>query len=89
MRFYLLRNSNKEFFEVSAKIGENIEDIFLIISKTVSKKIDEGKYDFDDPSNGVGLSEIEEWTQINKSITLLSKNINRNKNNTSQKRGYR
>ena len=60
MRFYLLRNSNKEFFEVSAKIGENIEDIFLIISKTVSKKINEGKNDFNDPSNGVGLSEIEE-----------------------------
>ena len=56
MRFYLLRNSNKEFFEVSAKIGENIEDIFLIISKTVSKKINEGKNDFNDPSNGVGLS---------------------------------
>ena len=56
----LANEYGKEFFEASAKIGENIEDIFLIISKTVSKKIDEGKYDFDDPSNGVGLSEIEE-----------------------------
>ena len=83
----LANEYGKEFFEVSAKIGENIEDIFLIISKTVSKKINEGKNDFNAPSNGVGLSEIEEWTQINKSITLLSKNINRNKNNTSQKRG--
>ena len=76
-----------EFFEASAKTGENIEDIFLRICKTVSKKIDEGKYDFKDPSNGVGLSQIEEGMQINKNISLLGKNINRNKNNIRQKKG--
>ena len=39
-----------EFFEASAKTGKNIEDIFSKICKIVAKKIDEGKYDFDDPS---------------------------------------
>ena len=74
-----------EFFEASAKTGKNIEDIFSRICKIVDKKIDEGKYDFDDPSNGVSISEIDEGMQINKSISLLGKNIN--KNNTDQKKG--
>ena len=74
-----------EFFEASAKTGKNIEDIFSRICKIVAKKFDEGKYDFDDPSNGVSKSEIDEGMQINKSISLLSKNIN--KNNTNQKKG--
>ena len=69
-----------EFFETSAKTGQNIEDIFIGICRKISKKIDEGKYDLNDPSNGVGRSEYEEGMKINKSICLDREKINPKKN---------
>ncbi len=57
-----------DFFEASAKTGENIEDIFLLICEFLSNNIDEDKYDFNDPSSGVSIAEMEEGFQLNKSV---------------------
>ena len=57
-----------DFFETSAKTGENIEDIFLLICEFLSSNIDEGKYDLNDPSSGVSIEELEEGFKLNKSV---------------------
>jgi len=74
------------FFETSAKSGKNIEDIFLEICKTISKKIDEGKYDFSDPSCGVNLSQREDEMQINKNLNFVGKKMDINDENNIQKK---
>jgi len=61
-----------DFFETSAKSGENIDELFLSICKNISRKIDEGKYDFKDPSFGVSIANYEEGMEINKTLDLNS-----------------
>ena len=57
-----------DFFETSAKTGENIEKVFLKICELLSNNIDEGKYDFNNPSTGINISEVDEVFQIDKSV---------------------
>ena len=59
-----------DFYEVSALSGENIDNIFSGICNFISQKIDDGKYDLDDPSVGVSKSYIEEGLQINKNLSI-------------------
>ena len=79
-----------DFYEASAKTGENIDDIFLGICKYISKNIDEGQYDFKDPTNGVSVSNIEESLEINKRINLNNqkgkKEEGNGENNTKNKK---
>ena len=60
------------FYETSAKTGENIADIFLGISEILSNNIDEGKFDFNNPSSGVKEKQIEEKEdlKISKNFSL-------------------
>ena len=81
----LASNFGMDFFESSALTGENIENIFLGICKFISKGIDEGKYDFNDPSFGVYKSSVEEGMEINKSISL-NPNKNGKQNEKNQKK---
>ena len=60
-----------DFYESSALTGENINEIFEGICKYVNKKLDEGKFDLNDFSNGVSISELEEDIEIHKTITLV------------------
>ena len=60
-----------DFYESSALTGENINEIFEGICKYVNKKLDEGKFDLNDFSNGVSISELEEDLDIHKTITLV------------------
>ena len=41
-----------------------------MICKNISRKIDEGKYDFKDPSFGVSIANYEEGMEINKTLDL-------------------
>ena len=66
-----------DFYEVSALSGENIENIFFGICNFISQQIDEGKYDFNDPSVGVSKSNIEEGLKINRNLTQKEKTINK------------
>ena len=64
-----------DFYETSAKTGENIEDIFLGLCELISNNIDEGKYDFNNPSSGVKkISFEEEYLKVNKTFSLSEKN---------------
>ena len=64
-----------DFYETSAKTGENIEDIFLGLCELISNNIDEGKYDFNNPSSGVKkISFEEEDLKVNKTFSLSEKN---------------
>ena len=69
-----------DFLESSAKTGENIEKIFKKICEFISKNIDEGKYDFNNPSHGVKRLEIEENLKINKSLNKEA-NIDKKRHN--------
>ena len=66
-----------DFYEVSALSGENIENIFFGICNFISQQIDEGKYDFNEPSVGVSKSNIEEGLKINRNLTQKEKTINK------------
>ena len=66
-----------DFYEVSALSGENIENIFFGICNFISQQIDEGKYDFNDPSVGVSKSNIEEGLKINRNLIQKEKTINK------------
>ena len=59
-----------DFYEVSALSGENIDQLFYGICNFISQEIDNGKYDFDDPSTGVSKSDFEEGLQINKNLSI-------------------
>ena len=59
-----------DFYESSALTGENINNIFEGICKYVNQKIDEGKIDLNDPSNGISVSEIEEGVKIHKTMSF-------------------
>ena len=78
----LANEYNMDFLETSAKTGENIENIFQKICKIVNNNIDEGKYDFNDPTCGISISENEEEITINKTLYKINlaneNNINRN-----------
>ena len=78
----LANEFNMDFLETSAKTGENIENIFQKICKIVNNNIDEGKYDFNDPTCGISISENEEEITINKTLYKINlaneNNINRN-----------
>ena len=64
-----------DFYETSAKTGENIEDIFFGLCELISNNIDEGKYDFNNPSSGVTEIPIgEEYLKVNKTFNLSEKN---------------
>ena len=64
-----------DFYETSAKTGENIEDIFLGLCELISNNIDEGKYDFNNPSSGVSEIPIgDELLKVNKTFSLSEKN---------------
>ena len=71
------RQYGMDFYEVSALSGENIENIFFGICNFISQQIDEGKYDFNDPSVGVSKSNIEEGLKINRNLTQKEKTINK------------
>lgn len=49
----LAEENEMKFYETSALTGENVEDVFFDECKILAKKIDEGKYDFDEESNGL------------------------------------
>ena len=66
-----------DFYEVSALSGENIENIFFGICNFISQQIDEGKYDFNDPSVGVSKSNIEEGLKINRNLNQKEETINK------------
>ena len=66
-----------DFYEVSALSGENIENIFFGICNFISQQIDEGKYDFNDPSVGVSKSNIEEGLKINRNLNQKEEAINK------------
>ena len=59
-------------------------------NKYISKNIDEGQYDFKDPTNGVSVSNIEESLEINKRINLNNqkgkKEEGNGENNTKNKK---
>ena len=78
----LANEFNMDFLETSAKTGENIENIFQKICKIVNNNIDEGKYDFNDPTCGISISENEEEITINKTLYKINlaneNNIKRN-----------
>ena len=59
-----------DFYEVSALSGENIDHLFYGICNFISQEIDNGKYDFDDPSTGVSKSDFEEGLLINKILSI-------------------
>jgi len=59
-----------DFYESSALTGENINNIFEGICKYVNQKINEGKIDLNDPSNGISVSEIEEGMKIHKTMSF-------------------
>ena len=63
-----------DFYEVSALSGKNIDKVFLGIYGFISQKIDNGKYDLDDPSTGVSKSDFEEGLQINKNLSIKISN---------------
>ena len=75
-----------EFIETSAKTGENINTLFEEICKYVNKNIDEGKYDLNDPSVGVGKSEYEEGMEISKSVDLNKHKLKGDLNNNQSKK---
>ena len=66
----LATQNGMDFYESSALTGENINDIFEGICKYVNQKIDEGKIDLNDPSNGISVSEIEEGMKIHKTMSF-------------------
>ena len=66
-----------DFYEASALSGENIDQIFFGICNFISQKIDNGKYDLDDPSVGVSKSDFEEGLQINKNLSINEKSKKR------------
>ena len=47
-----------KFLEVSAKTGQNIDDLFYNITDEISKKIEDGFYDLNNPSCGIICKEI-------------------------------
>ena len=66
----LATQNGMDFYESSALTGDNINDIFEGICKYVNQKIDEGKIDLNDPSNGISVSEIEEGMKIHKTMSF-------------------
>ena len=66
----LATQNGMDFYESSALTGENINNIFEGICKYVNQKIDEGKIDLNDPSNGISVSEIEEGVKIHKTMSF-------------------
>ena len=68
------------YFETSAKAGKNIETIFNEIYEFINKSIDEGKYDLNNPSHGVTLTEREESLVINKHLNKEEYITSKNKN---------
>ena len=66
----LATQNGMDFYESSALTGENINNIFDGICKYVNQKIDEGKIDLNDPSNGISVSEIEEGMKIHKTMSF-------------------
>jgi small GTP-binding protein len=66
----LATQNGMDFYESSALTGENINNIFEGICKYVNQKIDEGKIDLNDPSNGISVSEIEEGMKIHKTMSF-------------------
>ena len=71
----LATQNGMDFYESSALTGENINDIFEGICKYVNQKIDEGKIDLNDPSNGISISEVERNIKINKNLNAKNTNI--------------
>jgi len=55
-----------QFFEVSAKTGQNIEELFFNITDEIAKKIENGFYDLNDENCGIKLG----GTNINSDLEL-------------------
>lgn len=60
--------NNMSFFESSALNGKNVEEIFFDSINIINNNINENKYDFNDPTIGIKISEIEEKMEIHKII---------------------
>ena len=82
----LANSFNMDFFEISAKTGENIENIFEKICEFISDNIDAGNYDFDKRNCGITILENieEEELKVNKSFNAINlENVKGNKNRNS------
>ena len=65
-----------EFFETSAKTGENVEEIFYNSCERISKKIEEGYYDLENEACGIKTGIIrrnEELQKINSELNNSGK----------------
>ena len=68
----LAKEYDMKFFEASALTGDNIEEIFVDICKTINKNINDKLYDLNDPSIGIKISEREDDMEINKTYETSS-----------------
>ena len=68
-------NEGMAFYETSALTGANVENIFFDACKVISRKIDEGIYDFDDESYGLKRC-------------LINSNLSNNKRTLSRSDSY-
>ena len=68
----LAKEYDMKFFEASALTGDNIEEIFVDICKTINKNIIDKLYDLNDPSIGIKISEREDDMEINKTYETSS-----------------
>ena len=68
----LAKEYDMKFFEGSALTGDNIEEIFVDICKTINKNINDKLYDLNDPSIGIKISEREDDMEINKTYETSS-----------------
>ena len=64
----LAQEYEMSFFESSALTGNNINEIFIESCNIINNRINEGKYDFNDPSIGIKISKMENDTEIDKKI---------------------
>ena len=67
-----------KFYECSALTGENVENIFFDICKTISKNIDEGIYNFDDESSTLQKCETSSKIKVNKRTFSQTENSGTN-----------
>ena len=63
-------NNRMLFYESSAKNGKNVENIFFDACKTISKNMDDGKYDTDCEDLGLQKCEASIDYKIMKSLSL-------------------